>query len=152
VNESLKIYEDLQKHLDKMPVGFPSTKSGVELEILKHLFSPKEAKLALFLDIMPKSIDSVYRKAKKSSYTKENVEDLLTKMISKGSIHSFEKNGQKFYALAFLAIGMFEYQLNRLSEKFIKDFHQYVEEAYLEEFHKIKSQIRVIPVEKSLTP
>ena len=152
MKENLKIYEVLQKHLDKMPVGFPRTKSGVELEILKHLFSPKEAKTALFLDIMPKSIDSIYRRAKQSDYTKEEVEDLLIKMVSKGSIHSFEKNGEKFYALAFLAIGMFEYQLNRLSEKFVKDFHRYVEEAYLGEFHKIKSQIRVIPVEKSLNP
>ena len=45
VTES-QIYRDLQIHLDKLPIGFPPTESGVEIRILKHLFTPEEAKLA----------------------------------------------------------------------------------------------------------
>ena len=40
------IYRKLQEHLDKMPIGFPATESGVEIRILKHLFTPDEAELA----------------------------------------------------------------------------------------------------------
>ena len=51
--ESDNIYLKLRKHLDTHPVGYPETKSGVEIRILKHLFSPKEAKIALKLNILP---------------------------------------------------------------------------------------------------
>ena len=36
-------YTELQKHLDKMPVGYPATKSGVEINLLKTIFTPEEA-------------------------------------------------------------------------------------------------------------
>ncbi|MEE9379559.1 MAG: hypothetical protein V3V33_16155 [Candidatus Lokiarchaeia archaeon] len=37
--EEIKIYRKLQEHLDRLPIGFPSTKSGVELKLLKYLFN-----------------------------------------------------------------------------------------------------------------
>ncbi len=43
------LYRRLQQHLDRMPVGFPPTASGVELRILRRLFSPEDAELALDL-------------------------------------------------------------------------------------------------------
>jgi len=33
------VYERLREHLHQLPVGFPSTQSGVELRILKRLFT-----------------------------------------------------------------------------------------------------------------
>ena len=36
--EDVDIYRKLQEHLDKYAVGFPATKSGVEIKVLKHLF------------------------------------------------------------------------------------------------------------------
>ncbi len=39
------IYERLGERLDMFPQGFPKTKSGVELKILKELFSPDEAEI-----------------------------------------------------------------------------------------------------------
>jgi len=41
-----KIYQKLADELDKIPNGFPKTKSGVELKILAKLFTIEEAKLA----------------------------------------------------------------------------------------------------------
>ena len=38
--EDSDIYRKLQQHLDKMPVGFPSVKSGADIRVLKHLFTP----------------------------------------------------------------------------------------------------------------
>jgi electron transport complex protein RnfB len=37
------IYKDLQKHLNKQPVGYPATKSSVEIRLLKRFFNPEEA-------------------------------------------------------------------------------------------------------------
>ncbi|MBD3253826.1 MAG: 4Fe-4S dicluster domain-containing protein [Candidatus Lokiarchaeota archaeon] len=145
-------YRKLQDHLDKLPVGYPKTKSGVEIKLLKHMFSPEEAIVATFLKYTPEPLKRIFRRAKKLGLRKEELEQHLENMIKKGSINYGEKSGVKYYANAFLAIGMFEYQLNRLTEDFVKDFHQYVEEAYLDEFHKLTPQIRVIPIERSITP
>ncbi len=38
-----EVYHKLQQEIDKTPIGFPATGSGVELRLLKHLFSPEEA-------------------------------------------------------------------------------------------------------------
>jgi electron transport complex protein RnfB len=41
-----EVYERLARHLDQLPAGFPKTESGVELRILKRLFTEEEAELA----------------------------------------------------------------------------------------------------------
>ena len=43
------VYQALRRHLDSLPGGFPPTDSGVEIRILKRLFSPDEAELARHL-------------------------------------------------------------------------------------------------------
>ena len=45
--EGDELYRELQRHLDRMPVAYPATESGVEIRILKQLFTPEEARLAL---------------------------------------------------------------------------------------------------------
>ena len=46
------IYRKLTGHLDNLPGGFPATETGVELHILKKLFHPEEAELALYLTLI----------------------------------------------------------------------------------------------------
>jgi len=54
------IYRDLQQHIDKcMPVGFPATKSGVDLNILKRLFTPEDTELALKLGPLPETLEKI---------------------------------------------------------------------------------------------
>ena len=43
------IYRQLQERLDKYSVGFPATESGIEITILKKLFSEKDAQMFLAL-------------------------------------------------------------------------------------------------------
>jgi hypothetical protein len=43
------IYEKVRQRLDMFPQGFPKTTSGVELEILRRLFSPEEGEIMLAL-------------------------------------------------------------------------------------------------------
>ena len=47
------VYQQLAHHLDNLPAGYPATESGVELRILRRLFSPEEAALALRLTVLP---------------------------------------------------------------------------------------------------
>ena len=41
----MNVFLKLRDRLDELSVGFPATKSGVELKLLKKLFSPEEAEL-----------------------------------------------------------------------------------------------------------
>ena len=56
------IYKKLAKYLDDMPGGFPATESGVELRILRRLFTPEEAELALSLTLLPEEPAHVARR------------------------------------------------------------------------------------------
>jgi len=40
------VYEQLVDALDRLPNGFPRTASGVEIAILRKIFTPEEASLA----------------------------------------------------------------------------------------------------------
>ncbi|HMA86525.1 MAG TPA: 4Fe-4S ferredoxin, partial [Desulfosalsimonadaceae bacterium] len=57
------IYQTLQKHLDKMPVGYPATRSGVELRILERLFTPEEARLAIYMTHRFQSAEEISQRA-----------------------------------------------------------------------------------------
>ena len=46
------VYQNLAKYLDRLPGGFPATESGVEIRILKHLFSPEEVELTVCLNMV----------------------------------------------------------------------------------------------------
>ena len=43
------LYRRLQRHLDNAPIPLPASPSGAELRLLKHLFTPQEAEIALSL-------------------------------------------------------------------------------------------------------
>ena len=50
-----EIYEKLRERLDMFPQGFPRTESGVEMKILRELFTPEEAQIMLFLRPSPEA-------------------------------------------------------------------------------------------------
>jgi hypothetical protein len=49
----LEIYEVLQERVDKMSVGYPKTTSGVQIKLLKELFTLEEAFLPIKLNFFP---------------------------------------------------------------------------------------------------
>ncbi len=57
--EGDELYRALQRHLDRMPVPFPATESGVEIRILKQLFTPEDAKLTLLLSAIPEPLGTI---------------------------------------------------------------------------------------------
>ena len=155
ISEDSDIYRKLQQHLDEMPVGFPPVKSGADIRLLKHLFTPEEAKIAMFLkfgwdrDLEP--LETIYKCAKETGISLEELETILDRMVSKGSIMNKKDGGKKYYGNALLMIGMFEFQVNRLTKDFIKDYEDYFIQGWLPESFRVKAaQMRTIPVEKSI--
>ncbi|GAH69773.1 unnamed protein product, partial [marine sediment metagenome] len=86
------VYRRLQEHLNNMPVGFPATQSGVEIRVLKHLFTPEDAEVALHLKFQPEPLKKVYRRFKKSGITIKELEQKLDEMYLKGFINRGSRN------------------------------------------------------------
>jgi electron transport complex protein RnfB len=146
-----KVYRDLQKYLDRMPISYPATESGAEIRILKHLFTPKEAEIALQLSMIAEPVERIHKRLKKSGMSIEELEKNLDQMVYKGSIYGSKEGGKKVYGSMPLAIGMYEFQVERLTEDFAKDFLQYLDESFAREVAKTKIPLlRTIPVEKSI--
>ncbi len=141
------IYKKLANHLDKTPGGFPATESGVELRILKQLFTEEEAEIASSLIMIPETPEAIARRTQKDSAV---LAPLLKEMTRKGLILHSSKGGVDSYMSAQFVVGIWEYQVNRLTEKLVRDFNEYV--PFLmqgQEKHKTK-QLRVVPVSQSI--
>ncbi|MFW9788979.1 MAG: 4Fe-4S binding protein [Candidatus Thorarchaeota archaeon] len=146
------IYRRLQEHFDGFPLRFPATESGVEIRLLKHLFTPKEAEIALGLNCgypgvfdTYESLEVIHNRLRHLGYSLEELEERLDKMIKKGAILGNTIDGSKFYANALLVVGIYEFQVNKLTKEFQEDFDQYVKEAW-GHANRGTRQLRIIPV------
>ena len=163
------IYRKLQQNLDKMPVGFPESKSGADIRILKRLFSLEEAIIANNLNILPETVSTIYKRIKNSKNSHNNndknnnnnhnisslsikqLETTLDLMVKKGLILPSIKKKKKSYSYALLAVGIYEFQVDRLSKEFAEDFSEYISAEFGKELYSTDlPQIRTIPIEKSI--
>ena len=153
VKTEKSIYRDLQRHLDTMPVGFPATRSGVEIRILKHLFDPDEAVLAMALTHRPETVQMIDERVPDKNISGERLHAMLNHMASKGGILRKTANGIDQYALTPFVVGMFEFQLTQMTHELYSDAARYFREAFgLAYLSTAVPQMRVIPMEKSLSP
>jgi electron transport complex protein RnfB len=149
-NES-KVYRDLQKHMNTLPVGFPATQSGVEIRILKHFFTPEEARVATCLTINPEPITRIYERIKKTGISLEKLQVMLDNMECKVCIKTSTKGGKKYYSNQLFAYGLAETLVNHLTPELLQNTGQYMPDFDREMFRtKISYQMRTIPVEKSI--
>ncbi len=148
------LYRNLQKHLDKFPIGFPATESGVDIELLQFLFNEKEAEIAAKLNLIPEPASRIIKRLKPMGIELVDLEASLKTMDEKGIINCHVKrDGSCFYHAAFLAIGIFEFKVEMMTKQFYQLFKRYLDEAFLDEVLKTKiPQLRTIPTEGAITP
>ncbi|MFX1377427.1 MAG: 4Fe-4S binding protein [Promethearchaeota archaeon] len=156
------VYKKLHKEIDeRMPIDFPAHEAGLEIKILKLLFTPEEAEIAIHLSALPEPLDKIHKRVTKSgiSISKERLEELLNNLNEKGAIQGGgsiydKKHDRRRYRLAQWAIGIFEYQLGQITKEFARLANDYTLDVFYEEFHNKKKpgQMRTIPVEESLSP
>jgi ferredoxin/ribosome-associated translation inhibitor RaiA len=147
------IYRALQKHLDSLPVGFPATKSGEELNILRLIFTESEAAIVLKMGYQLEPLDSIYARMDQSQITKEQLKQTLAEMNLKGGILWVQRNGIDLYAAINFIVGMLEMQCHRYTPEMAKNTFKYSRKAYGFQYLSTPvPQMRVIPIEESVTP
>jgi len=144
-------YRRLRGHLNSLPVAFPRTVLGAELRILRRLFSPEEARLALAMDHHPRTaVEIASRLPPHHSHSAAEIESRLRTMASKGAILR-RTIGEDTFALLPFIVGMFEFQAERLTPEFVKDSTDYMKQGFAFEYlTTAKPQTRIIPVDRAL--
>ncbi len=147
-------YVKLQKHLDNQVVGLPASRSGAEIKILKHIFTPEEAEIACCLSYKFESLETIFGRTGRLFDSPDELGKTLDRIQKKGGIESKIKGGKMHYCNAPLVVGMYEFQLNRLTPEFIKDFNEYsMDKNFGLAFLSTKlPQMRTIPVSRSIHP
>jgi Na+-translocating ferredoxin:NAD+ oxidoreductase subunit B len=148
--ESEVVYRDLQQHLDRQAIGFPSTKSGVELRILKRFFTPEEARLAMHMSYKPSTVEKIFETFDPWEITLEDMKKMLESMSKKGAIGYVQKDGTDLYNTLPLLIGIYELQTHKLTRELLMEIGEYFNTGFGRSFFSKVSQMRTIPVEKSI--
>jgi electron transport complex protein RnfB len=145
-----EIYRKLQEHLDGLPVGFPKTESGIEIDILKKIFEPEEAEMAVLLSIMPETVNDF---CQRTGLAAEKAEEMLARMASKGQIFRIRRGEKNYYSASIFVPGIWEYQLNNLDRELAELFEKFYDEAIGKTLAHIKTPLfRVIPVGENISP
>lgn len=152
--EATDPYRRLQKRLDEMPVGYPVSESGVEIDLLKEMFTLEQARLAAHLDYKHQAVDEVLETAGEEFGSREELRGHLDEIVAKGGIARRTRDGQDQYALIPLVLwGMFEHRLKMLTPSYLGNFGQYMQKEFGAELATVSlPRSRYIPVEESVEP
>jgi Pyruvate/2-oxoacid:ferredoxin oxidoreductase delta subunit len=141
-------YHALRDFLDRYPLGFPQTDSGVEIEILKRLFSEAEARLAVRLSPFLEEIDQI---AERLGMELDSLAEELEGMVRKGLVFRVQRGGSVAYRAAPFMIGLYEYSVKRIDEELAALYAEYYETAYLDEMAASGVPgFKVLPVEENI--
>ncbi|WP_319405841.1 4Fe-4S binding protein [uncultured Desulfosarcina sp.] len=144
------VYHELANHLDRLPGGFPSTPDGVELKILRHLFTELEARLACCLTLIPETTPVV---AYRCGLKEDLAGTMLEAMWHKGLIlkHAPKGKSPRYLASQFV-VGIWEFQVNRLDPELVADMAAYIPVLFDADAWRRAPQMRTIPVNRSIDP
>jgi len=151
-----KLYHKLRKHLDHHPIPYPATQSGVEIELLKSLFTPEEAEITLILSALFERPEKIYPRLKKIDSTLDDLEKKLLDMLKKGLIRGTRdrKNKEKYlFSKMPMAVGIYEAQVDKINYETARLFEAYEKEAFGEALLNNKThQLRTIPLNIKIEP
>ena len=137
------VYKRLAEKLDSLPNGFPATESGVELRILKKIFSQDDAEMALKVNMVPETAAAM---AQRLGMPVEELEPILDTMVRKGQFGSTSLQGQQVYMLFPFVFGIFEFKQPRLDKEFAEMMEEYAPNLITTVGQFAPELMRVIPL------
>lgn len=139
------VYDSLAEALDALPNGFPRTASGVELAILRRIFSPDEALLAATLGREPETAEVV---AARAGLDPVEVGARLKAMAKRGLVWpDFDRAaGSRRFRLAPFIVGIYEAQLELMDHDLAHLVERYFDEGGAEALMSLQPALqRVVP-------
>ena len=142
------VYRRLAKVLDTLPNGFPATESGLEIKLLKKIFSPDEADL--FCDLRL-SFETAEQVAERTGRSLEGLEEKLIRMKDRGEIFGVNLEGSWVFKMLPWIFGIYEFQLPRLDKEFVELNEQFYDSFGRSFFGATPQLMQTLPVEKQVS-
>ncbi len=144
------IYIKLRERLDQLSTGYPATPAGIELRILKKIFTEEEARLFLHLSPALESPDDI---AVRLGCDSESLAGKLEQMAKKGLIFRLRKGPSVRYSAAAFVVGILEFQLNAMDRELAGLIEEYHKTAIGKTFQGYGTPlVRTIPINREVTP
>jgi len=142
------VYGRLRERLDDFASGFPTTGSGIEIKILKGLFTEDEAELFLKLSPISEAPGDV---AKRLDRDLLETTELMERMAKKGLIFRLKKDKTARYGVVPFVPGIYDFQLGTMRQGFARDMQDYFEEGLGRTIQGHRTPImRPIPINREL--
>ena len=140
------IFVQLREFLDQFPLGYPKSSSGVEVKILKRLYTEEEAHIAIKLTHIPELASQI---AKRTGIDVNYLEDKLESMAKKGLVFRTRRNSEVLFNAIPFMIGLYEYSVKKVDTELAKYFKEYYDIAYQKEMGiSDVPGFKVIPIEE----
>ncbi len=146
------VYEQLAEYLNSMPIGAPKAKEL--FEILKILYTEKEAELALKLPFLPMALDAL---AERTGMAEGELRPMLEQMAKKGTVFVVLGGDEPLYRLLPTVVGLSETPFwggkrSPEAEKLAPLWLKYARSAFYHEIGGLSDMpmTRVIPVQESI--
>jgi len=142
------LFHLLQEQLDQYSLGFPATDSGIEIDILKEMFTAKEAAMFTVLTAELETPESVSARLDRPV---DEVAAQLEDMAQKGLLFRRRQGESPEYSAIPFIHGLVEFQIEQLDKKAVKLVGLYIKEKFKDVISKnTQSFMRTIPVRHSV--
>jgi NAD-dependent dihydropyrimidine dehydrogenase PreA subunit len=142
-----EVYHKLAKVLDTLPNGFPATESGVEIKLLKKVFTSAEADL--FCD-MRLTFETAEQVAQRTGRPLEGLAEMLTAMGERGLLFAIQLGEARFFRMMPWIFGIYEFQLGRLDREFAELHEEYAPVFGKLFFANTPQLMQVLPIEEEI--
>lgn len=138
----------LREFLNQFPLGYPKSPSGVEIKILKRLFTEVEARITINLTHIPEEESEI---AKRTGMNIKRLEDRLELMSKKGLIFRIRRDNKTLFNAVPFMIGLYEYSVKNVDTELAKYYKEYYNTAYQEEMGLSNIPgFKVVPIEETI--
>ena len=143
-----EIYHKLARVLDTLPNGFPATESGVEIKLLKRIFTPEQADLFCYLRL---TFETARQVAERTGSPLEGLERQLKDMGKAGQLFSIDFGGIRVFKMLPWVFGIYEFQLSRLDKELTLLVEEYAPVFGKQFYSQTPQLMRTLPVEKEIS-
>lgn len=143
-----EVYQKLARVLDTLPNGFPATESGVEIKMLKRIFTPEQADLFCDLRLTFETSEQI---AERTGRPLAELDRQLKDMGKEGMLFSINFGGIRIFRMIPWVFGIYEFQLDRLDQEFAELNEEYAPYFGQQFFSQTPQLMRTLPVEEEIS-
>jgi NAD-dependent dihydropyrimidine dehydrogenase PreA subunit len=142
------VYKRLARVLDTLPNGFPSTESGVEIKLLKKVFTPEQADLFCAMRLTFETAEEI---AGRTERPLEGLEERLVGMSKSGQLFMVKLGKTRYFKMLPWVFGIYEFQGGRLDREFSEWIEEYAPVYGKQFFSKMPQLMQVLPIEEKIS-